>query len=310
MSPPRFHHPDYTVFLIGSKCVDDQMLLAPTDVCCFVVMDVLERALRRYADVMIIALVIMGNHPHILLRARNHWLSDFMRDVKTQIAKRMNAILGRRGAFWMERYDDPAILDDEAVMTTLHYIHVNPLRAGLVARCEQYPGVSSFHAYLTGSDSISTTYFDEDGWRAAGADPEHRERFTHTATVPIGRPPGWEEKNDLERRAAERAVIANVRDEERAFAAEREREHRTVPPIESLSKKDPRSRPAKPKRERRRKRAFGAPELVEAHRAAYSQMLPAYRAASRRYRESGVMCPFPAGTYPPRIRRPFEVMVT
>ena len=75
----------------------------------------------------------------------------------------------------------------------------NPLRAGLVERCEDYPGVSSFHAYLTGTDSISTTYFDEDGWRAAGADTEARERFTHTATVPIGRPPSWEGMNDCRR---------------------------------------------------------------------------------------------------------------
>ena len=99
MSPPRFHHPDYTVFLIGSKCVDDQHLLAPTDVCRFVVMDVLQRALARYVDVVIIALVMMGNHPHILLRVRNDCLSDFMRDVKSGIGRRMNAILGRRGAF-------------------------------------------------------------------------------------------------------------------------------------------------------------------------------------------------------------------
>lgn len=310
MSPPRFHHPDYTVFLIGSKCVDDQLLLAPTDVCRFVVMDVLQRALARYVDVMIIALVMMGNHPHILLRVRNDCLSDFMRDVKSGIGRRMNAILGRRGAFWMERYRDPPVLDDEAVMTTLHYIHANPLRAGLVERCEDYPGVSSFHAYLSGTNSISTTYFDEDGWRAAGADTEARERFTHTATVPIGRPPSWEGMNDLERRAADGAVVANIRDEERSLSAERESARRTVPPVESLPKKDPRGRPAKPKRDRKRKWAFGAPELVEAHRVAYSQMLPTYRAASRRYRETGELCPFPAGTYPPRIAKAFEVMTT
>ena len=105
-------------------------------------------------------------------------------------------------------------------------------------------------------------------------------------------------------------MVANIRDEERALCAERERTRTTVPPVESLPKKDPRSRPVRPKRDRKRKRAFGAPELVEAHRLAYSLMLPAYRAASRRYRDTGEMCPFPAGTYPPRIAKPFEVMLT
>jgi hypothetical protein len=60
----------------------------------------------------------------------------------------------------------------------------------------------------------------------------------------------------------------------------------------------------KPKRPKR-KRASGSDELVKRFHEAYEQMMPSYQAASRKFRETGVMPPFPEGTYPPRIMYAF-----
>ena len=53
--------------------------------------------------------------------------------------------------------------------------------------------------------------------------------------------------------------------------------------------------------------AHGTDAQVEAYRAAYDRVMVAYDIASAQYRKTGVMCAFPAGTFPRRIPLPMEV---
>ncbi|MFO0711791.1 MAG: hypothetical protein U0353_18205 [Sandaracinus sp.] len=64
-------------------------------------------------------------------------------------------MLGRRGAFWMERYDDDAVLDDAAAEAAIHYFHANPVRAHVVERADDYVGVSSWKAYAEDLDTLT-----------------------------------------------------------------------------------------------------------------------------------------------------------
>ncbi len=303
MSKPRYHPPSVQTWMLGSKCVDDQFLLAPTPEARLLMMLSLAKVQQAH-DIEIVAFVFMANHFHLIVRVRGARLAEVMRDFKSGLAKEMNKILGRRGTFWMERYDDDALLDDAAVATKLHYLHANPLRAGLVERIEDFPGVSSWEAHAKGLDALTETYFDEAAWREAGGDEGAREAFTRTATVKIGRPPSWDGMSARERRRATNACVAEMRAEERSMAAERERARRTVPSTSSMVTRDPRSRPKHPKRAPKRKWASGTPEQIAAFREAYREMFVVYRAASLRFRETGILGPFPAGTYPPRIMHP------
>lgn len=303
MSKPRFHPPRVQTWMVGSKCVDDQFLLAPTAKLRLLAMLFLAKVQERYG-VELVAFVFMGNHFHMILRIKNARLSAVMQTFKSGLAKAVNELLGRRGTVWMERYDDDALLDDAAVATKVHYTHANPLRSHLVARAEDYPGLSSWEAYAKDLDALTETFFDEDAWREAGADDATRAKFTTTVTVRVGRPPSWDGLSPRERRRATNACIAAMRAEERTIELEREQTRTTVPSVASIVRTNPRSRPKRPKRAPKRKWASGTDELVREFRAAYREMLVAYRIASARFRETGILGPFPAGTYPPRIAYP------
>ena len=120
MSQPRYHPRHVRLWKIGSKCVDDQFLLTPTPALCTLVCLFLAKMQELY-DVKVVGVVFMGNHFHLLLMVYEDRLPDVMRDFKGGLAKAVNALLGRRGALWMERYDDDAVLDDAAAETALHY---------------------------------------------------------------------------------------------------------------------------------------------------------------------------------------------
>ena len=303
MSKPRFHPPGVQTWMVGSKCADDQFLLAPTPKLRLLAMLFMAKVQELYG-VEIVAFVFMGNHFHMILRIKNARLPAVMQTFKSGLAKAVNRLLGRRGTVWMERYDDDALLDDAAVATKVHYTHANPLRAQLVARAEDYPGLSSWEAYARDLDSLTETFFDEEAWREAGADDSKRPAFTTSVTVKVGRPPSWDGLSPRERRAATNACIAAMRAEERQLDIERAQARTTLPPVSSIVEKNPRSRAKRPKRARKRKWASGTPEQVNEFRDAYREMLLAYRVASASFRATGILGPFPAGTYPPRIQYP------
>ncbi|MBN8609426.1 MAG: transposase [Deltaproteobacteria bacterium] len=121
MSKPRFHPPNVRVWKLGSKCVDDQFLLAPSPEVYTLVFLFLAKMLELY-DVELIGFVFMGNHFHLLVRLNEDRLPDIMRDFKGGLARALNRLHGRRGALWMERYDDDAVLDDDACDSALHYL--------------------------------------------------------------------------------------------------------------------------------------------------------------------------------------------
>jgi REP element-mobilizing transposase RayT len=305
MSTPRYHPRSVRLWKLGSKCVDDQYLLTPTPDVCTLVYLFLAKMQELY-DVEVLAVVFMGNHFHLLLLVREARLPDVMRDFKGGLARALNRLLGRRGALWMERYDDDAVLDDAAAETAIHYFHANPVRAHVVAKADDYVGVSSWKAYTEDLDALTHTYFDERAWRRAGSPESLRGLYTQSITVKIGRPPSWTGISAQERRAKVRALRANMHEEEKQAAAQRERTGRGVPSEEEVVSRNPRSRPADPEPKRpKRKRASGSDDLVQRFHEAYAEMMPAYQAASLEFRTTGKLPPFPEGTYPPRIMYAF-----
>ena len=88
---------------------------------------------------------LMGNHYHLLVETPGANLVDGMRWLQSTFANRFNRFRGERGHVFQGRYK-AILLEGGALAPVAHYIHLNPVRAGLVSaeELEAYEA-SSFH---------------------------------------------------------------------------------------------------------------------------------------------------------------------
>jgi putative transposase len=89
----------------------------------------------------------MTNHVHALLRVSDTPLSKVMLLLAGRYARRVQARLQTTGHLFEKRYHALLVDADEYLLTLLRYIHLNPVRAGLVSSPDEYPW-SSHHVYL------------------------------------------------------------------------------------------------------------------------------------------------------------------
>lgn len=88
---------------------------------------------------------VMTDHAHILFtpirQANGRWptLSGVMHSIKSFTAREIQRWRDGAGKFWQEEYLDRIIRDDDEFRATFEYIALNPVRAGLVRRAEDYP---------------------------------------------------------------------------------------------------------------------------------------------------------------------------
>jgi putative transposase len=84
--------------------------------------------------------------PYIFWRAKQ-WrrfnqrlfdVSEFMRNVESDYARYHNRRFGRKGRLWADRFKSNLLENPRAMQAVALYIELNPLRARLVARPEQY----------------------------------------------------------------------------------------------------------------------------------------------------------------------------
>jgi hypothetical protein len=72
------------------------------------------------------------------LREKLSSLSEFIRELKVGFARFYNKRYNRRGYFWGDRFKSVIVEKGETLINCLAYIDLNPLRAGLVKRPEEY----------------------------------------------------------------------------------------------------------------------------------------------------------------------------
>jgi putative transposase len=98
----------------------------------------LSEAAVRYR-VLVHAYVLMTNHVHLLLTPLvAGGVSRVMQSLGSRYVKRVNARLGRAGTLWESRYKACLVEHDAYVLAVCRYIDLNPLRAAMVARPEDY----------------------------------------------------------------------------------------------------------------------------------------------------------------------------
>ena len=146
--------------------------------------------IRRYSTlyfVEILGFCLMGNHFHLLVRMFPefkftdedikkryadfygeeeafadgripYWreklssLSEFMREIKVGFTRYYNRRHNRRGYFWGDRFKSVIVENGETLINCLAYIDLNPLRAGLVERPEEYRWNSLGYHIQTGNE--------------------------------------------------------------------------------------------------------------------------------------------------------------
>lgn len=306
MARVRFFHPDHNLVHVSFKCVDDQFLLMPSQQSKFLVASVLHTTMTKYAFELF-AICVMGNHVHMVLRFQNCELAKIMQFFKSRLAMQFNSVLRRSGAFWKCRYRAQPILDEASFFAVMHYVHANPVHAHLVEQARDWPGLSSYSAVADGESVVEVACLNEEAWTKAGR-PRAIHRFFDRVALSISQPPQWTELHPRDSRAAREAFVCMMRDAECNARRDRLATRMRVPTLAALSKGDPRARPRAQAPAKPQPWAFGTTELVAAFRNAYRITMEAYKRASARFRASGILCPFPNGTFPPRIPLPMEVM--
>ena len=122
------------------------------------------------------AWVLMPNHFHLLVRTGRQPLSSSMRKLLTGYAVNFNRRHKRYGHLFQNRYKSIICEDDPYFLELTRYIHLNPLRAGIVKnmiRLNVYPWAG--HAAIMGrvkrtwqDTGAVLSYFEGPGTEAVG----------------------------------------------------------------------------------------------------------------------------------------------
>ena len=106
----------------------------------------LESAVVRYGAV-IHAYCLMSNHYHLLLETPAGNLSRIMRHVNGAYTTYFNVKRGRAGHLFQGRYKAILVEADEYATELSRYLHLNPVRAGMISRPEEHQW-SSYRYYI------------------------------------------------------------------------------------------------------------------------------------------------------------------
>lgn len=115
---------------------------------------ILKKYYSQY-DVKIIAYCIMDNHAHFIIHTKNiDEMSKYMHRINTLYAIDYNRINKRNGYVFRDRYKSQYIYDRSYLYKCLKYIHMNPVKAGIV-KFEQEYKYSSYNDYKAKTEYIN-----------------------------------------------------------------------------------------------------------------------------------------------------------
>ncbi len=178
--------------------------------------DYLLDLIRRLSSVYfaeVLGFCLMGNHFHLLIRMhtgedcsdeeikkrfklyygddkkleltegqipffREKWanLSEYVKEIKQSFSRFYNKMHGRKGFFWSERFKSVIVENGETLINCLAYIDLNPIRAGIVKKPEQYRWCSlAYHVQADNKDEFLSLDF---GLREFGVKDE-KERLRY-----------------------------------------------------------------------------------------------------------------------------------
>jgi REP element-mobilizing transposase RayT len=109
-------------------------------------LEFLGEAVRRFAWILT-AYVLMSNHYHLLIQLTESTLSRGMKWLNGEYGRCFNRRPGRVGHLFQGRFKSPLIEKEAYFLEVQRYVVLNPVRAGMVLRPEEYSW-SSYRAVL------------------------------------------------------------------------------------------------------------------------------------------------------------------
>jgi len=285
---------------VTCRTIQGRPLLRPSQQLNDIVLGVLGRAQERY-PVEIVSFTFLSSHYHLLLWVRDaRQLAEFAGYLNGNLARKVKHLTGWADKIWARRYQAILVSNEEAAQVDrLTYILANGVKENLVARVEDWPGVHSAHALLTG-EPVEGIWYDRTlarSLRLRRKTPEPGQ-IEIPQTVALSQLPCWKHLTPEVYRAR---VADLVRQIEATAAIERAK--RNVEPLgaEKVLEQDPETRPETLDRS-------PAPFIHAATRRirkelweAYGWFVAAYREAADKLRNGDRNAAFPPGSFPPHL---------
>ena len=154
--PPRVHFPG-AIYHVRARGVDGQKIFFDDrDRISFLK---IMRRIEAELSVRIIAYCLMNNHFHFAIQVSSVALSTAMQRLLTSYCMGLNRRHDRTGHVFGGRHKASLCTDDRYLTALIRYIHMNPVRAGLV----KAPGDWPWSSYVPG-EVIGTERADFDPW--------------------------------------------------------------------------------------------------------------------------------------------------
>lgn len=116
--------------------------------------------LKRYRDscgYQLRAYCLMGNHVHLLLQeGENKTTGEIIRHIGSAYVYWYNLKYERTGHLFQDRFKSEPVESESYLLTVFRYILMNPVKAGICTRAEQYP-YNSAKEYFYGTEGITDT---------------------------------------------------------------------------------------------------------------------------------------------------------
>jgi len=97
----------------------------------------------REFGVLVHAVTLMSTHEHLVVTDADGRLPDFLRRLHRLVALATKVLRTWEGPIWdHERSSVVRLLTEQAVMEKLAYVMANPVKAGLVRRAKDWPGIT------------------------------------------------------------------------------------------------------------------------------------------------------------------------
>lgn len=143
------------VYFITARVIKG-LPFAPRASILYIIKGLLARAQQLY-PIKICAIVVMGNHIHLILTGHAIQVSRFMNYLQGEVAKSIKKLIPGyyEGVVWSGRFKEQILATPADVISKMSYIYLNPVKAQLVNLASAYPGISSFRELKSGRVTLA-----------------------------------------------------------------------------------------------------------------------------------------------------------
>ena len=301
--PIRFIPEEGALVDITCRTIQSRFLLRPDPALNEIVLGVLGRA-QRLHPVEISAFFVASNHYHLLAWVADvERMADFMEFFQGNLAREVGRLRKWRDKVWSRRYEAIVISDEPAAQVDrLRYVLSNGVKEGLVARVEDWPGISLVKNALSG-EPVRGTWFDRTAEHRAKLRREDFEprKYATDETVELSQLPCWRHLSPEMYRELVAGLIEEI---EADAAAERKRTGRQPLGAATILRQHPHTCPNKSKKSPAPRFHAASKAAREVLRKAYGLFLAAFREAAERLKSGDRTARFPNGCFPPGL--PFD----